>query len=192
MIVKLKASGISLEAEDDVAGFMRVLIKHRGDGTILMTQLGLTQRIVKALKIDDLITKRTPVKHGALEKDENGEAVHGKYSYPIVIGMSGYLHEHSRSDTTFATSQCTRFIHCTKRSPEEALERINQYLKDTGDKRLSLHPKIYKDQLDIDYFVDAAFVGLWEYEDKQDPSCVKRQTGYIIFIADCPVLWVMG
>jgi hypothetical protein len=24
----------------------------------------------------------------------------------------------------------------------------------------------------------------------QDPSCVKSRTGYIIFIADCPVLWV--
>jgi hypothetical protein len=97
MIVMLEASGLSMEAEDDVAGFLGVLIERRGDGTILMTQPGLTQQIFKALNIDRLPPKRTPAKHGALEKDEDGEAAHGEYSYPIVIGMLGYLQGHSRS-----------------------------------------------------------------------------------------------
>jgi hypothetical protein len=155
-----------------------------------MTQPGLTQRIVKALNIDHLPPKRTPARHGALGKDENGEAAHGEYSYPSVIGMLGCLQGNSRSDTTFATSQCARFIHCTKSSHEEALERIGQYLKATGDKGLILHPKSHKGRLDIDCYVDADFAGLMGYEDKQDPSCVKSCTGYVIFIADCPVLWV--
>jgi hypothetical protein len=189
MIVKLEELGLSLEAEDDFAGFLGVLIERRGDGTILMTQPGLTERIVKALKIDHLPPKRTPAKHGALGKDEGGEATHGEYSYPSVIGMLGYLQGHSRSDTTFSTSQCARFIHCTKRSHEEALERIGQYLKATGDKGLILHPKNHEGWLDINCYVDADFAGLWGYEDKQDPSCVKSRTGYVIFIADCPILW---
>jgi hypothetical protein len=190
MIVKLEASGLSMEAEDDVAGFLGVLIERRGDGTILMTQPGLTQRIVKALKIDRLPPKRTPAKHGALGKDEDRETAHGEYSYPSVIGMLGYLQGHRRSDTTFVTSQCACFIHCTKRSHEEALERIGRYLKATGDKGLLLHIKSHNGRLDIDCYVDADFAGLLGYEDKQDPSCVKSRTGYVIFIADCPVLWV--
>jgi hypothetical protein len=190
MIVKLEASGLSMEAEDDVAIFLGVLIEHRGDGTMLMTQPGLTHQIVKALKIDHLPPKRTPAKHGALGKDEDGEAAHGEYSYPSMIGMLGYLQGHSRSDTTFATSQCARFIHCTKRSHEESLERIGQYLKATGDKGLILHPKSHEGRLDIDCYVDANFAGLWGYEDKQDPYCVKSRTAYVIFIAYCPVLWV--
>jgi hypothetical protein len=100
MIVKLEASGLILEAEDDVAGFIAVLIERRGDGTILMTQPGLTQRIGKALKIDHLSPKRTPTKHGALGKDEEVEAAHGEYSYPSMIGIIGYLEGHSRNDTT--------------------------------------------------------------------------------------------
>jgi hypothetical protein len=190
MIVKLEASGLSMEAEDDVAGFLGVLIERRGDGTIFTTQPGFTQRIVKALKIDRLPPKRTPAKNGALGKDEDGEAAHVEYSYPSAISMLGYLKGHSMSDTTFATSQCARFIHCTKRSHEEALDRIGQYLKATGDKGFILHPKIHKGWLDIDCYVDADFAGLWGYEDKQDPSCVKSRTGYGILIADCPVLWV--
>jgi hypothetical protein len=190
MIVKLKKSGLSLEAEDDVSGFLGVLKERRGDGTILMTQPGLTDRIVKALKNDHLPPKRTPAKHGALGKDEGCEDAHGEYSYPSVIGMLGYLQGHSRSDTNFATSQCARFIHRTKRSQEEALERIGQYLKATGDKGLILHCKNHEGRLDIDCYVDADFTGLWGYEDKQNPSCVKNRTGYVIFIDDCPVLWV--
>jgi hypothetical protein len=89
-----------------------------------------------------------------------------------------------------STSQRARFVHCTKRSHEEALEQIGQYLKDTGDNGLILHPKNHKGWLDIECYVDAYFVGLWGFEDKQDQSCVKIQTGYVIFIADCPVLWV--
>ena len=45
------------------------------------------------------------------------------------------------------------------------------------------------DDLDIDVYVDADFAGLWPYEDKNDPVCVKSRTGYAICIADCPVVW---
>jgi hypothetical protein len=175
------ASGLSLEAGDDIAGFLGVLIEHRGDRTILLTQPGLTQRIAKALEIDHLPPKRTPANHGALGKDEDDEATHGEYSY---------LQGHNRSDTNFAANQCTRFIHCTKRSQEEAIEQIGQYLKATGDNGLILHPKIHKGRLDTDCYIDADFAGLWGYKDKQDLSCVKSRTGYILFIAECRVLWV--
>jgi hypothetical protein len=54
MIVKLEEAGLQLEAEDDVAGFLGVLIERLNDETIIITQPGLTQRIVKALKMDRL------------------------------------------------------------------------------------------------------------------------------------------
>lgn len=41
----------------------------------------------------------------------------------------------------------------------------------------------------IECFVDADFAGLWPYKDKQDPSCVKSRTGFVICVADCPVIW---
>jgi hypothetical protein len=59
-----------------------------------------------------------------------------------------------------------------------------------GDKQLILHPKSHKGQLNIFFYVNADFANLWGYEEKQDPSCVKSCYGYIIFIVDCPVLWV--
>jgi hypothetical protein len=69
MIINLEEAGLKLEAEDDVAGFLGVLIERRYDGTLLMTQPGLTQRIVKALKIGKLTPKRTPAKNRTLGKN---------------------------------------------------------------------------------------------------------------------------
>jgi hypothetical protein len=85
--------------------------------------------------------------------------------------MLQYLQGHSRPDITYAVSQCACFSHSPRRSHEIALEHISQYLlKFTADEGLVLHPT---GQLDINVFCDADFAGLWPYEDKLDPSCVK-------------------
>jgi hypothetical protein len=125
----------------------------------------------------DFNTKEIPAEHGCLPIDKDGDPPQRTYSYPIVIGMLGYL-GHTRPDTGFATSQCTRFTHNTRRSHEKAFERIGQYLKLTQDKGLILRPNIYEEsgELLIDCYVDADFAGLWGYEDCNDPSCVKSRT----------------
>jgi hypothetical protein len=70
--------------------------------------------------------------------------------------MFGYL-GHTRPDTGFATSQCARSNHNTRRSHEKALERIGQYLKFTQDKCLLLRPTVCEEisELPIDCYVDA-------------------------------------
>ena len=45
-------------------------------------------------------------------------------------------------------------------------------------------------ELDINIFVDANFAGLWPHEDKQDPTCVKSRTGFVICLSNCPVIWI--
>jgi hypothetical protein len=43
--------------------------------------------------------------------------------------------------------------------------------------------------LHIDAYPDADFDGMYGHEVHFNPSCVKNQTGYIINVAGCPVLW---
>ena len=100
--------------------------------------------------------------------------------------MLQYLHTHTRPDLTLAVSQCSRFIHSTKRSHELALIRIGQYLKLTRDKGLTLRPD---SEMGIDCYVDADFAGLWGFEDPQDATSVKSRTGFVLCIAGCPVVW---
>ena len=67
------------------------------------------------------------------------------------------------------------------------MEQIGQYLKQTQDGGLVLKPT--HNDLHVDCFIDANFAGLWLYEDKQDPSCVKSRTSFDICITNCPITW---
>ena len=64
--------------------------------------------------------------------------------------------------------------------------RIGCYLKGTLDKGLILSPS---NTLHIDCYPDVDFAGLWKYDNSQDPHCVCSQTGHVIILAQCPILW---
>ncbi len=59
-------------------------------------------------------------------------------------------------------------------------------MKGTIKNGLTLHPS---NNFKIDCFPDTDFAGLWTRDDKQDPHCVRSRTGYVTWVADCPVLW---
>ncbi len=86
---------------------------------------------------------------------------------------------HIRPGISFATHQCAQYTHSPKQTHKSALKKIGWYLKGTIKKGLTLH----------DCYPDADFAGLWTRDDKQDPHCVRSRTGYVICLADCPVLW---
>ena len=181
---------IHFREEEDVAGFLGVHIKHESDGSIHLTQRGLAERIVSALHLDDSSIKPcdTPAT-GYLAIDVDGEPPHETFSYASVVGQLNYLSGHSRCDITMATSQVARYIHRPRRSHELALIRIGRYLKGTLDKGIILRPKL-TDELQTNLYVDAAFACGWGTEVGTNPDSVKSRTGYIIEIANCPVLWV--
>jgi hypothetical protein len=188
IIQRLRDDDMELEEESSVAGFLGVNMAYdKVANTIKLTQEGLTKRIIDALNIEHMPRKFTPATHEPLVKDEDGDPPDGVYSYSSVIGMLQYLQGHSRPDITYAVSQCARFTHSPKRSHERGLERIGQYLKGTIHDGLIMKPS---QNLDLDCYVDADFAGLWPYEDKLDPVCVKSRTGFVLCIADCPIVWL--
>jgi hypothetical protein len=187
----LKRLGMDLEEEDDVASFLGVLIqKHPGaTTTIELLQTGLIKRIIDALQITHLPPKRNPSKLGVLSTDPEGDQPNSTFNYASELGMMGYLQANSRPDISFAVSQCARFASSPRRSHEQALERIGQYLKSTSNNGQLLHPTNFTDTFSTDVYVDADFAGGWGYEDPNDLICVKSRTGFIIEIMGCPILW---
>jgi hypothetical protein len=190
LVDKMKAEGMLFREEESVAGYLGVHIDRKDDGSIHLTQQGLAERIVESLHLSDSTTTsvETPCTK-YLPIDEKGEAAHGEFSYPSVVGQLNYLQGHSRPDITLATSQVARFVHSPKRSHELALIRIGRYLKGTADKGIILRP-LEAESLKTDVYVDAAFACGWGSEIGSNPESVKSRTGYIIEIANCPVLWV--
>ena len=45
-------------------------------------------------------------------------------------------------------------------------------------------------ELTVDCYVDADFAGLFGTEDPEDPVSVKSRTGYVLLLANCPLMWV--
>ena len=187
-IQDIKDAEMELTVEDDVAGFLGVLLKKNGDGTVTLLQEGLTQRIICALGLEDCNGARTPAPKAPLPKDMDGTPFAGEYNYASVVGMLMYLTGHSRPDITFAVHQCARHTHRPTEKHRKYLKQIGRYLQKTKDKGLILKPAI-RDELHIECFVDADFAGLWGHEEPNDSHVTKSRTGYVIMINQCPVLW---
>ena len=159
------------------------------DGTkTTFSQPGVTTRIVEALGLSSKFSTScsTPADKVALALDMDGAPATGIFNYKSVVGMLHYLN-HTRPDCAFAVHQCARYIFEPKKSHEVAIKRIGRYLKGTMDKGLILDPS---DDLTIYCYPDVDFAGLWNHEDAQDPHSVRSRTGYVIILANFPVLWV--
>ncbi len=185
-IEDLREHGMTLEKEEDVAGFLGVHIERAGN-RIKLTQKGLTKRIIEALGADKLPPVSTPATE-VLGKDLDGDPPNGTFNYASVIGMLWYLYGHSRPDIGFAVSQAARFAFSPKRSHELALIRIGQYLKGTLSQGLELEPDDWS-AFRMDVYVDSDFLGIYGKELRTDPDNVKSRAGYVILLNGCPIIW---
>jgi hypothetical protein len=177
-----------LNVEDDYAGFLGIDIRRNDDGTIELIQIGLIDRVLKALGLDDddVTTRLEPAAKETLGKDEEGPPRKESWSYPSLIGMMLYLASNSRPDIAFAVHQCARFNHCPRLCHEVAVKRIARYLKGTRDHGFIMKPD---SKLELEMFADSDFAGLWNAEDKDDPISVKSRTGSVITLSGVPVTW---
>jgi hypothetical protein len=162
----------------------------RIDNTWELTQMGLIQAVLKAAGMEDCNSKSTPDSGDGkpLGSDKNGIPARESWNYASLIGMLLYLASNTRPDIAFAVHQCDRFTHNPKVSHEKAILRICAYLKRTADKGIILRPTF--DDISVDYYVDSDYLGLFRTEASDDPTSCKSRTGYVITLANCPLLWV--
>jgi hypothetical protein len=176
--------------EGEVNSFLGITIDRDIEtGSFKFTQNGLIEKILKATGMQDCNAKPTPCSGDGkpLGSDKTGESAKEDWSYASAVDMMLYLASNSRPDIAFAVHQCARFTHAPKASHEAAIIKICRYLKGTQDNGLTFrHSKEFK----VDCYVDADFAGLFGVEDVHDPICVKSRTGYVMTIADCPLMWV--
>lgn len=187
IIEDIRGTGMDLHKEDDVAGFLGVLIEKNENGLISLTQTGLIDRIITTLGLDSANSKKTPAPLEPLGLDRNGPKFADEYNYASVVGMLLYLANNTRPDITYAVSQCARYSHRTTDLHSKYLKRIGRYLLHTRTKGMILTPS--EGNISINCYVDADFAGLWKVTEVTDPHCVRSRTGFIIFVNECPVIW---
>ena len=186
MIQALCDDNYTLEIEDEVAGYLGVHLKHNDDKSIILTQTGLIDRIIKAAGLEGANHSTTPAETNPLGCDKDGIPYSGTFSYASLVGMLKYLAGHSRPDIAFSVHQCARFTFAPKASHAEALKRIVRYLIGTKDKGYTLRQP---DNINVDCYVDADFAGLWSSENRLDSSSVKSRSGFIILMVGAHISW---
>ena len=87
----------------------------------------------------------------------------------------------------FSVHQCEWFPHSYKTSHGGALLCIFYYLKENCEYGSILKPN---NNMQVYWFLDLDFVGIYEYEDPDDPIYVESRTGYVIKFSICPIVWV--
>ena len=175
-----------LKIEDDVAGYLGILMKKKDDGTIELLQTGLIDRILKIMGLEDARALSTPATKEPLIKDEFGEPCIEQWSYASIVGMMMYLGSNSRPDIAFAVHAAARYTHCPKRIHEQALKRIGRYLKGTRDKGMLVRPT---DDCQLDLYTDADFAGLWNIQEADDPVTLRSRTGFVATLGGNPIAW---
>ena len=67
------------------------------------------------------------------------------------------------------------------------MKRIYRYFQGTKDNGILFNPS---KELVVDYYANADFAGMWGHEDCQDPICARSRTGFVVTLANCPLLWM--
>ena len=125
MLQKLRNEDLTLEKEDDVAGFLGVHLKVDHDkGAVKLTQLDLIDRIIDVMGLTNATEVENPAEYGALPNDYEGESCNTQFNYSSIVGILLYLQNYSRLELTFAVSQYARYTYCPKLSHEKVLKRI--------------------------------------------------------------------
>ena len=185
LLDNLKGKGFELTKEGTFTEYLGIQYTNMENGSILMNQPGLIQKIIDTTGMKDCNPNRTPTTKEALGMDLEGKRMTESWNYRSIVGMLLYLSTNTRPDISFAVSQVARFSHNPKQSHATAVKTIVRYLSGTKEKGTIFHkPK----KLYLDCFVDADFAGLHGRDPPEEPSSAKSRTGYIMSLAGCYIL----
>lgn len=186
LVQQLKDKGFELTKEGSFSEFLGIDFVARSDGSILLTQTGLIDKVLAASGLEDCKPNLLPASAQALGSDPDGAPMDESWNYLSILGMLLYLSTNTRPDIAFAVSQAARFSAAPKQSHATAVKSIVRYLKRTRTQGTIIRPT---GKLDLDLYVDADFAGLFRQEPDRVPESVKSRTGYVIMLSNCPLLF---
>ena len=189
IIKDIKAAKLDITDEGDIQDFLGINIAMK-KGEIHLTQPHLIEQVLKDLRMDGdkVNTKSIPAMTSRiLTRDPDGEDFDKSFHYRSVIGKLNYLERGTRSDISYITHQCARFVEHPKESHAKAVRWLGRYLRATKGKGLILKPDSSRD---LEVFVDADFSGNWDSKDAaQNRDTARSRHGYIISYRGCPIIW---
>ena len=175
---------LDITVEGDLEDFLGVKISRKEDGTIHLTQPHLIKQILQDLRLDadNVKPRSTPAASSKLlRRHQDSEPFDHSFNYKSIVGKLLYLEKASRPDIAYAVHQCARFASDPRKEHGDAIRWIGRYLSGTCDQGTIMHPDANKE---LEVYVDADFVGNWDYSDTGNTDTARSRNGYIIRTQD--------
>jgi hypothetical protein len=191
IVEAMRKAGLILHVESDsgsIANYLGIQIQEEDNGTLLLMQSGLIDRILEAMDLKNATPKDTPATE-AIGANKQSPSFDGKYNYRSVIRMMMYLTSSTRRNCAFEIHQCAQFSRDPHEAHASALKCLACYLNKTCLDGLHIQPHQSDKPATHDLWCDADFAGLWGKEDPQDPSCVRSQSGILITYGNTSIFW---
>lgn len=161
---------------DQIVG---VNVERDCDGNFVLSQPGLTKKILKSFLPDDR-TVKTPMNVQKLPTlPSDGEERIENNRYLSAIGSLDYLSVATRPDITYAVNYLARFSSTPCCQHWDAIEHLMRYLNTTGTKQLILKPIRDNVNVPLHTYVDANWGG----------EGARSSHGFITFFMNCPISW---
>jgi hypothetical protein len=125
---EIKSLGISkfeehhkfeLRDEGEVGDFLGIRITKKADGTLYLTQTGLTEEVLKASGMQDCNRCLTPASTTPAVSDVDGAPFIEDWENASILGMLMYLAASTRPDIVYAVHQATRYTHDPRASHDQ-------------------------------------------------------------------------
>ena len=187
---ELLDAGYDLTDEGTLDDYLGVHItRDEIAGQFHLTQPKLIESILKDMNFQENTSSVPfPAKISqVLDKAVDEPSHAADWNYRSIIGKLNYLEKSTRPDLAFATHNAARFSSDPRQSHTAAVTKICRYLVGTRDKGLIFEPS---QDPELEVYADASFAGDWKRETAtDDPATAHSRTGYVIMLADCPLIW---
>ncbi|KAL7570366.1 hypothetical protein ACA910_017205 [Epithemia clementina (nom. ined.)] len=186
-LARMRIKGFELTKDEGFSEYLGIQFKHNtASKSIVMTQPGLINKILKATDLTTCKPNGTPKHQCGLATDPDGLPMEKHWIYASVVGMLLYLSTNTCPDITFAVSQVACFYSNPKKSHSQAIKMIVRYLSGTVNNGITFSPT---ENFKLDMYVDADFAGLHGREAQDNHISARSCTGYIVFFCGCPLMW---
>jgi hypothetical protein len=188
VITELRNIGLNIEDQGNPADYVGVNIKRFSDGSYQFSQRALIDSIIEDAGLTDAKVKPVPAKVSLqLHAFKDFPPFSLNFNYRSIVGKLNYLAQTTRPDIAYATHQIAKYSADPRQPHGEAILYLVRYLKKTRDLGLKFNPDSTKG---FECYCDADFSGNWNKAFAHiDPSTAKSRSGWVVFYANCPIIW---
>ena len=175
VLKQIDETGYKFSRDEAFDSYLGIQVEHRDDGSVKLSQPGLTHQFLDMMGMSDCNPSPTP-SSGQLHSYRDAEDHDDSFNFRSALGMLMYLGNNTRPECAYAINVAAQYSIAPKKPHADAIRRIARYLKGTAEEGLIIKPDDDA-PITLNCHVDADYAGNWNIADADDPDAVRSRAG---------------